>query len=93
MPQRSSPWYIPALNELRALARVAPQLNTAMVANGGVQFTLTGDWDSAYSSSTLISSPTSWTNMMGAVLFEKPDTNAIYAVANQQIRCRTITTF
>jgi hypothetical protein len=93
MPQRSSPWYIPALNELRALARVAPQLNTAMVTNGGVQFTLTGDWDSAYSSSTLVSSPTSWTQMMGAVLFEKPDTNAIYAVANQQIRCRTITTF
>lgn len=93
MPHRSSVWYIPALDELRVLARVAPQLNTAMVANGGVQFTLTGDWDSGYTSSTLTSTPTSGTKMMGAVLFEKPDTGANYAVTSAQIRCRTITTF
>lgn len=93
MPPKSSVWYIPALDELRALARVTPQLNTAMVANGGVQFTLTGDWDSGYTSSTLTSLPTSSTKMMGAVLFEKPDTGANYAVTSVQIRCRTITTF
>lgn len=93
MPPKSSVWYIPAVDELRVLARVAPQLNTAMVANGGVQFTLTGDWDSGYTSSTLTSLPTSWTKMMGAVLFEKPDTGANYAVTSATIRCRTITTF
>lgn len=93
MPSRSSVWYIPALDELRVLARVASQLNTAMVANGGVQFTLTGDWDSGYTSSTLTSLPTSWTKMMGAVLFEEPDTGANYAVTSATIRCRTITTF
>ncbi len=93
MPPKSSPWYIPSWEELHVLSEVAPRLNTAMVANGGVQFTLTGGWDSGYTSSTLGSTPTSETRMMRAVLFSQTDYNAIYAVNSVEIRCRTITTF
>lgn len=91
MPTKSSVWYIPAVEELKALASVGTAVNTALVANGGASLALSAGAENAYASSTVAS--TGGDVLMYSVQLANTSLSSMFLASSVQVRCRLITTF